>query len=206
MRLLREILDDSERVFFDIGANIGSYTLLASEQPARIFAFEPHPVTFQLLEKNVKRNGRSNVKLYRLALGSENRDSFLTDYRENCINRIVKSSEKYSIKICCMRGDSLIRDTGVIPEIVKIDTEGHEHEVLNGMGDYLVQVDLLFVEITKHRDAVLEILLENGLRGPYSLAFSRKVFFPASGEPQEDEVFLSDREICRLSKKGYRFQ
>jgi precorrin-6B methylase 2 len=182
MRLLREILDDSERVFFDIGANIGSYTLLASEQPARIFAFEPHPVTFQLLEKNVKRNGRSNV------------------------NRIVKSSEKYSIKICCMRGDSLIRDTGVIPEIVKIDTEGHEHEVLNGMGDYLVQVDLLFVEITKHRDAVLEILLENGLRGPYSLAFSRKVFFPASGEPQEDEVFLSDREICRLSKKGYRFQ
>ncbi len=206
MRLLRESLNEPGRVFFDVGANIGSYTLLASEQPAHVFAFEPHPVTFQLLKNNVELNDRSNVELFCLALGSENRESFLTDQADSSVNQIVKSSEKRAIKIHCRRADSLIRAIEIVPEILKIDTEEYEYEVLEGFGSYLAQIDLLFIEIRKNREAVVKKLLENGLRGPYSLNFSRKVFFSPGRELSEDLIFLSDREMDSLASQEYYFQ
>ena len=53
MRLLQMLLEDGGS-FLDIGANIGSFSLIASEQEkAQVYAFEPHPDTFRLLQRNV---------------------------------------------------------------------------------------------------------------------------------------------------------
>src|SRR5215472_13101794 len=58
MRLVQELLQEGGD-FIDIGANIGSYTLVASEQPsARVLSIEPHPLTFAHLERNIARNRR----------------------------------------------------------------------------------------------------------------------------------------------------
>src|SRR5574337_1157409 len=76
--------------FIDIGANIGSYTLIGSEgREARVYSFEPHPVTFQLLCKNVELNQRSNVTLYNAALGSSEGEAFLTDRSGSSVNYLV---------------------------------------------------------------------------------------------------------------------
>jgi FkbM family methyltransferase len=213
MRLLREVLDQPGRVVFDVGANIGSYTLLASEQPAQVFAFEPHPETFRILKSNVDLNGRSNVNLFCLALGSKNGKAFLTDRASSAINQLVEHSERELhserglIKVHTVRADSFIDEVGVVPEILKVDAEGHEYEVLEGFGDYLTRIDLLLIEIQKrNREAVLEKASMNGLRGPYSLDFRRKTFFASYGESSEVSIFFSDREINRQSNKGYRFQ
>lgn len=58
-------------VVVDVGANIGYYTLLLAKQvghAGRVFAFEPDPVNFDLLQRNVERNGYRNIVLERLAV------------------------------------------------------------------------------------------------------------------------------------------
>ena len=40
----------------DLGANVGAFTCLAASLGAKVYAFEPHPENFQLLEQNVKLN------------------------------------------------------------------------------------------------------------------------------------------------------
>jgi hypothetical protein len=58
MKLLQALLEDGGS-FVDIGANIGSFTLIASEQEkARVYAFEPHPETFRLAFQRRSRTGR----------------------------------------------------------------------------------------------------------------------------------------------------
>jgi len=47
-------------VFFDVGANIGFYSLFAAQRvgpTGRVFSFEPDPMTFESLERSARRNG-----------------------------------------------------------------------------------------------------------------------------------------------------
>ena len=60
--------------FIDVGANFGYYTVLASKlvgPTGRVIAFEPDPRSFQLLERNVARNGCTNVVLEQKALADK---------------------------------------------------------------------------------------------------------------------------------------
>src|SRR5437016_9206062 len=62
MSFIAELLRCIGGTFVDVGANIGTYTLVASEVPtARVISVEPHPGTFIQLVDNVRRNGRGNV-------------------------------------------------------------------------------------------------------------------------------------------------
>jgi FkbM family methyltransferase len=48
-------------IVFDIGANIGVFTLCAAKQGARIYAYEPIPPTFELLQHNIHLHGFENI-------------------------------------------------------------------------------------------------------------------------------------------------
>ena len=59
-------------VFFDLGAYVGPYTLLASRlvgEGGRVVAFEPDPATRDLLDRNLAANGASNVTVVPSAVG-----------------------------------------------------------------------------------------------------------------------------------------
>ena len=53
-----------ECVFIDIGSNQGLYALIAAKNPniKKIYAFEPQPEIFSVLEKNIKRNNANQIK------------------------------------------------------------------------------------------------------------------------------------------------
>lgn len=59
-------------VVLDVGAHVGYYTILAAHASphSRVFAFEPHPLTFERLKSNVARNGLSNVECVAAAVGA----------------------------------------------------------------------------------------------------------------------------------------
>lgn len=61
-----------DSVFFDVGANVGVYSLVASKvsPSAKIFAFEPAQKTFSLLGRNLQLNEARNVTPLHLALGN----------------------------------------------------------------------------------------------------------------------------------------
>ena len=59
---------------FDIGANIGYHTLafaLATNKGGKVYAWEPHPSNYMLLEKNVNQNNLGHVTLFNNAVGDD---------------------------------------------------------------------------------------------------------------------------------------
>ena len=100
MLFLQELLRWKPGVFFDIGANIGPYTLIASEvTDAEVWAFEPHPRTFGELAANVARNGRRNVETFQIALSDRDSILALTDGRSSATNHLVPAGGSGSIRV-----------------------------------------------------------------------------------------------------------
>src|SRR5438552_3530867 len=82
MSFVAELLARMGGTFVDVGANIGTYTLVASEaRAARVISIEPHPGTFTRLLENVRRNERSTVTCLNVALSDHDGSVRLTDVR-----------------------------------------------------------------------------------------------------------------------------
>jgi FkbM family methyltransferase len=121
-----------EDLFLDIGANIGSYTVLASGAVgASSIAVEPIPETAKVLEANVGINGLGGrVEVRRLALSDEAGKLRFTSGFDAC-NRVAGTDETEGvIEVPVTMLDILCADR--VPTIIKIDVEGHEMAVIAG--------------------------------------------------------------------------
>ncbi|MFN8264831.1 MAG: FkbM family methyltransferase [Chitinophagaceae bacterium] len=129
-----------EDTFFDIGANVGAYTLLASgEIKANSIAIEPVPSTFGYLADNININ-RLDKKVELLNIGLGN-DSGTIKFTKNLdtVNHVATDNETDTIEVPIKRMDEI---TKKIPILIKIDVEGFETEVLNGAEKTLANPDL----------------------------------------------------------------
>jgi len=125
----------------DIGANIGWFTLVAAKHigPAgTIHAFEPRPVTYNMLAKTVAQNGlRSFVHLWEYALSDE-AGELMINWGVNTDNPggsfVTKDTPRQagheSARVRAVRLDELLPD--VAPDVIKIDVEGAEPLVFVG--------------------------------------------------------------------------
>lgn len=121
-----------EDTFYDIGANVGSYTLLASSHiGANTVAFEPIPTTFSILSKNIALNNSQNrVKLCNKAIGSKPTILKFTSAHDTVNHAITHEEEdKSTIQVPVDTLDSYPFTTTAM---LKIDVEGFESEVLAG--------------------------------------------------------------------------
>jgi FkbM family methyltransferase len=136
------------RVCMDVGANIGPYALLMSEQAdTEVFCFEPHPGTFAVLNRVLQSNGRSHVRAFNVALSDAPGKLQFTDATCNPGNHVLSGSDAQpSISVQAVTGLDFCREQGVVPDLLKIDTEGHELEVLRGFGNLLSQVKVVLLE------------------------------------------------------------
>ena len=139
-------------VFYDIGANIGLYTLVAARRvgdDGMVCAFEPHAANVMSLLRNVAENKLDDrVKVVSAAL-TDASGFFAFDYRSaepgSALSRLESEGAvgeafepvfrelKYATSV-----DALVED-GVIPpaDLVKIDVDGNEPLVLRGMTSHL---------------------------------------------------------------------
>ncbi|MFM8171994.1 MAG: FkbM family methyltransferase [Pirellulaceae bacterium] len=119
--------------FVDVGANVGSYTLLASTvSGARVTCFEPIPETFDRLMDNVRLNRLEHlVEARNEGVGAHTgRLQFLLD--RNTMNRPVAQGEeaKHAMEVPVVTIDSVLGDR--VPQMMKIDVEGYETAVIEG--------------------------------------------------------------------------
>lgn len=202
MNLVKLLLREGG-IFFDIGANIGSYTLIASEQEkGAVYAFEPHPVTFSFLKENVCLNRRKNVYLFNLALGAEEGEIRLTDEAGSATNRRVHERSEGTVRVLSRRADAFCLERCVVPNYVKIDVEGFEYEVLEGFGDRLREVDLWMIEMnglseerSKGEKAISDLLAGNRFQGPYYFDYDSRALSRLGSADHEDAIYLSKRLI-----------
>jgi len=125
----------------DVGANIGYYTLLFAKivgNTGKVFGFEPEPLNFNILKKNISINNYHNVVLEKTACSNKNEKTklFLSDERAQT-HRIFRSdlvSENF-IEVDVISLDDYFKNQTIKKKIsfVKIDVEGVEYDVLMGM-------------------------------------------------------------------------
>jgi FkbM family methyltransferase len=153
-------------VVWDIGANIGYYTSIFSKKVGdggRVFAFEPHPSTFEKLQKTCVDNNTTNINL---GLSNEVGSLNFSDKSENTINSIVSDSykgKKLSVKIDI--ADNVVKHLiAVIPNIIKMDVEGYELSVLKGMNELLKEEKLRLIVIEVHHKLLDDMGYLDGAR------------------------------------------
>lgn len=137
-----------EDLFVDVGANAGSYTILACASiGANVIAFEPSSETFKRLESNAKINNLGKkLRLVKSALGSKKgvvKFSKSLDSQNCVLSQDVKESESVNVTTL----DVFLN--GECPFIIKVDVEGYEMEVLEGAKNTLSNPNLnaVIVEI-----------------------------------------------------------
>lgn len=191
MTLLSHFLIEGDH-FYDIGANVGAYSLLASGfKRAYSYAFEPVPSTFERLSKQVKFNQLDDlITLYNVGVGGGS-DVLEFTNSQNCTNRVNTDPLNRDVTLVDVIGlDSLEVPAGV--SVAKIDVEGFEKFVFEGGALFFTNPNLqvLIVELNGSgelygfSDKVLnDIILSFG-------------FFPVSYDP-----FV--RHVCRLEVPSF---
>ena len=146
----------SGQIFYDIGANIGIYSIIAAKQTGltgKVYAFEPHAATFSHLSNNIIRNDLRDVVIpFSLALDSETgffpfncfsidagfSNNQLSPHEEKLANASIYSTTtiselKYATTIDALIGEGLIQPA----HHIKIDVDGNELRILEGMSTFL---------------------------------------------------------------------
>jgi len=139
----REYLKEKKSpTVFDVGANVGKYSayVLEINKESTVYAFEPHPKTYEILVKEAR---RKEFKPFNLALGDEEGILDLYDYElqdgsshaslfKEVITDIHESNYvSHLVNIVCL--DALLKELDIARiDLLKIDTEGNELNVLRG--------------------------------------------------------------------------
>jgi FkbM family methyltransferase len=160
------------KVIFDIGANIGYYTLLAAigNEGGQVFAFEPVPKIYEYLKRNIALNPKSNV----IAISSAvtNFDGEITLYipaDDGIIPVSVSTLEGFretegEISVPAITIDSFVYKNQIEKvDLMKIDTEATEHIVLEGARHTLKRdKPIIICEVLKEKtERALEALLSD---------------------------------------------
>ncbi len=136
----------SSDILVDIGANVGSYTLLGgSEVGAETISIEPIPETFKILELNILINKiQGNIRALNIGLGAIKGTINFTK-SEGPTNHAALENEKDTIQVPIDTFDNIIKIKSTT--LVKIDVEGYETEVINGMATSLLNENLKVIII-----------------------------------------------------------
>ena len=122
----------------DIGAWVGTWTVAMNTLCGRIVAFEPDPVHYECLTKNVP----EDVETHQLAVGNDSKMIALSDDDFTQAKRVVGDG---SIPMVTVDGLGL-SDI----DMIKIDVEGYEMEVLKGAVQTLENLQYLMIELNNN--------------------------------------------------------
>lgn len=159
MSIIRDSIKEGD-VLVDVGANIGGYSLFAASYGAEVYAFEPAPSTFKLLERNVSINPKLAAKIHpvqKVVSDSKGEVDFLTDL--DTVNRIVSEDDPQTRESAVMKVPSVTLDAFFNSiNILKIDVEGFEKVVLGGAKTLLSKNDLKLIVLEDPDEDIVSFL------------------------------------------------
>jgi FkbM family methyltransferase len=148
-------------IFFDIGANIGAYSLIAAstKKNIQVFAFEPHSYNFTTLVSNIYENKFSNT-ITPINMGVSNISLLSTLYHwdkyplgesgssGHQLNNIhdhegLEFNPIFQQSILSISIDNFIREYNIHPNYIKIDVDGIEKLIIQGMTNLIMNQNSL---------------------------------------------------------------
>ena len=157
-------------VFWDVGANCGTYSMYAAKKGDVVIAFEPIAHNYNILTTNIQINFfEDNCTAYCIGLSDHHSFDYL--YMQTLdigkgggtIGKTVNDRREYFLAefrqgTLTFPPDGLISMGIPQPDYMKIDVDGLETEILNGAKDVLSNVKGLSIEINPHRADRTELI------------------------------------------------
>ena len=118
--------------FFDIGANIGWYSLIVAKyfKKIKVYAFEPIKETYGFLRKNINKNSLKNIKSYNFGFYSENKNILFSKDKNKMVNtsiRSLNSNKNLKLEKCkVITLDNFVFKNKIRVDFIKCDIEGAE--------------------------------------------------------------------------------
>lgn len=189
-------------LFADIGANIGSYTVLAGATGAEVVSVEPVPATFAALSRNIAINPIS-ATAHNVGISDKAGElEFIASL--GCMNRVVKEGEDLpTVTVPVTTLDELF---SAAPALMKIDVEGHEPFVIKGGARTLASPHLagVLMETGVGTFAPLCDAMQGFGFAPYAYDPLSRTFSPL-GSSSFNAIFLRDAEAmqahCRAAPR-----
>ena len=177
----------------DVGAFVGEFTLplakIVGEQ-GRVLSFEPGEGTCKKLLDNIKLNGLNNVQVFRKALGEEDSVATLFSGGFKCPSIVPPDEDadyrSVSENIEIMRGDTFLASEKLpMPHAIKIDVEGFEYAVLQGLRGTLANPTCRLVCLEIH-----PLLLPSGVSAEAITGLLRSSGFESAIEKRGEELHV----------------
>jgi len=132
-------------VVYDIGANAGFFILLASSlaKNGKVYGFEPDTRNLKMLKWVVNKNKISNVEIFDFAISDNNGELKFLQKENSSLSKIDSNG---STIVKCRTIDSLVENKEILPpNFIKIDTEGHTDNVLQGAKKTIIKTKPIMV-------------------------------------------------------------
>lgn len=216
MGFIAHVLSDGD-LFIDVGANIGSYTVLAAAGcSCRVILIEPSKRTFSVLQRNIKVNNLEHlVEIHNLAL-SNTRGSIRFTTNCDTTNHVVAEGESDAASsgyetVTVTTLDDLLGEhhSSSSCKVIKLDVEGYELNVLKGGTRTLASENLLaiIVEINGSSsrysgtdDEIVNFLQSMGFSSFKYDAPGRKVNGVAVNQVMTSENLIFTRNLRRVEE------
>ena len=142
-------------VFYDIGANVGYYSLMAarlSEPNGKVVAFEPLPRNIAFIQRHVALNRLENrITVVKAAVSDHSGTAWFDPDISTSKGHIAEVGQ-LEVRLVCL--DELVKESKIpLPDVMKIDVEGAEAEVLRGAMHILQSRHPLLYLDTHQREA-----------------------------------------------------
>ncbi|MCB9644857.1 MAG: FkbM family methyltransferase [Myxococcales bacterium] len=147
---------------WDIGSNFGLYGLILAAsldhgKKGSVYAFEPEPWCQARLQENIDENAFKHVEVVPIALADQDGEMFFQVAQGGAVggaSHLLREGEATSsdtIKVQVTTGDALLKERDLpVPAVIKVDVEGFEWEVLQGLQHILAQPQCRFVLVEVH--------------------------------------------------------
>ncbi len=154
--LLQEYISKNaskDKLFVDIGAHVGFFTIRLANKFKEICSIEPNPSNLKALKINLILNNIKNVKVYELGCWNEAKEDIIYareggSFLKNSLSRKTDDIE-YPVKLVTL--DSILKNIKD-SMVIKIDTEGAELPILQGAVETLKKNNILW--IIEHHEGV----------------------------------------------------
>ena len=134
--------------FFDVGANVGQSVLdaLSFFPEASYHCFEPGKETFEELQSRLQ--DHMNVTLNNCALSAATGDGLFHSRGTRTDNRLVSEPSQFTHSVRLVKGDDYVRERCIQSiDFLKIDTEGHDLDVIVGFSEAVRSGMVKFVQV-----------------------------------------------------------
>lgn len=125
---------DKYKKFFDVGANVGHDSLIAAALGWQVDSFEPDPENFDQLENNIRLNGFANIRTHCKAISDTSGELKFLRVKGNLSASHIAGSRSYYGEVDKIKVHAItFTDVGLLPDLMKMNIEGHEATVLRSI-------------------------------------------------------------------------